>query len=111
MRERNPVTNRPRLIPKDGLARDRLRAAQAAEAQAVSTVYAAEDALVGVRRKRDDALAKADAAVAKAELVVAAAQAGLVTVSGLDRAARLLGHEKFVLRKAMNAGGHDKGPS
>lgn len=98
-------------MPKDGLARERLRAAQAAEARAVTAVCFAEDVLVGVRRKRDSAVAKADAAVAKAEQVVAAAQAELVAVSGLDRAATLLGHEKVVLRRALSAGGVDGGPS
>ena len=105
------MTDRPRSMPKDIRTRERLRTAQAAEAHAVAAVCSAETALVAIRGKRDAAIAKADAAVAGAEHVVAAAQAELVTVSGLDRAARLLGHEKVVLRKALSVGVGDGGSS
>jgi hypothetical protein len=87
-------------MPRDVQARERLREAQKAEARAVSAVCAAQDALAAAGRKRDRAVAAADAILAKAEQAVAVAHADLVEISGLARAAGLLGTDKASLRKA-----------
>lgn len=97
------TTPRPRAtgrMPRDVQARERLRKAQDAEARAVSAVCSAQDALAAAGRKRDRVVAAAEAIVTKAELAVAAAHADLVEVSGLARAASLLGTDKASLRKA-----------
>lgn len=104
------MTDRPRSMPRDVRTRERLRAAQAAEARAVSAVCSGQNALASACRKRDHAVAAADVTVNKAEHVLAVAQANLVDISGLDRAATLLGLDKAVLRKAAaQNGGTDGG--
>jgi hypothetical protein len=89
--------------PTDLHARERLREAQAAEASATNAVYSATDVLHAAINKRDQARAVATVAVDAAEIKLAATRAELVTVSGLDRAAMLLGVSTAALRKAAKA--------
>jgi len=88
-------------LPRDVHARERLREAQQAESGAVSAVYAASGALERAFAKREAAVAAADATVDQARAVLATAQAALVRVSGLDRAAALLGSTKVELRRTI----------
>jgi hypothetical protein len=89
--------------PTDLHARERLRDAQATEASATNAVYSATDVLHAAITKRDQARALATVAVDAAEIKLAATRVELVTVSGLDRAAMLLGVSKAALRKAAKA--------
>ena len=76
--------------PKDQEARERLRAAQRREAQALTRVCAAEQKAMQVQALARDA-----------EHDVAAAHAALVEVSGLARAAVLLGTTVSGLRRGL----------
>ena len=99
------MTEHARSLPKDIRARERLRAAQVAESGALAAVCSAESALSAARRRRDESVARADALVVRAEQKVATARAELVGVSGVERAARLLGLEKKGLRRARGSRG------
>ena len=89
-------------MPRDVRARERLREAQAAESRAVAAVCAAGEALSRACGRREATVAAATVKVEQAHAVVAHAQAALIAVSGLDRAAVLLGVDAGELRK--NAG-------
>jgi hypothetical protein len=99
-----PMTGlaRPARTPRDVRARERLREAQLRESEAVAAVCAAQDALVRAAAKRDAVLASASATVDQAQASVRAAQAALVQVSGVNRAAQLLGVDPAELRKFRN---------
>jgi len=88
-------------LPRDVHARERLRDAQRAESGAVAAVYTASGALERAFAKREAAVAAANATVDRARAVLATAQAELVRVSGLDRAAALLGATKIELRRTI----------
>jgi hypothetical protein len=75
-------------------ARARLRDAQKAEADALREVTAAEKVRDRARR-----------ALARAEQSLATAQAGLVSVSGADRAALLIDEPVGVLRTRLRQAG------
>jgi hypothetical protein len=94
-------TRTPRKLPRDLRARERLREAQEAEARALTVVCAAEAALEGARAKREAVIARATATVDQSEAELAHAQAGLVKVSGLDRASVLLGLDRVGLRRTI----------
>src|SRR5438874_358068 len=87
--------------PNDPQARARLREAQAAEARAVVAVYSAEAKVRAAITRRDGAHAVADAWVAEAAVVRDRSRAALVSISGLDRAAMLLGIDKPELRRSL----------
>jgi hypothetical protein len=89
------------MMPRDVHTRERLRAAQQAEARAVTAVCTAQASLAGVSRKRDATIAAANSTVTTAENALARTQAALVDISGLDRAAALLGIDKATLRRAV----------
>jgi hypothetical protein len=91
-------------MPRDGRARERLRLVQQQEAEALAAVCAAQRKLEQACAKRDDALAAADAEVGKAQQSVSSAQATLIGVSGLDRAAVLLDIDSAVLRRTVGNG-------
>ena len=76
--------------PYSSAVRERLIAAQRAEAAALKLVEAAERASH-----------RAAARAAAAELALAEAQAGVVNVSGLERAALLLDVDAAVLRRRV----------
>lgn len=90
-------------LPTDVQARERLREAQAVEATATAAVYNAHDALAAATAKRDALLAAASEAVFCADTALAASYAELISVSGLDRAALLLGLTKSELRRSAKA--------
>lgn len=83
------TAGRPDAVVLDA-ARSRLRAAQQAETRALRAVTAAEKVRDRARR-----------ALEKAEHKLAEAQAGLVRVSGADRAALLLDEPVGVLRTRL----------
>jgi hypothetical protein len=92
-------TPRSGRMPRDTRTRERLREAQRRETESVAAVCAANETLQKACAKREAALAAATAAVDDAQGVVETAQAALVNVSGLDRAALLLGVNSTELRK------------
>lgn len=96
-----------RKKPRDPHARERLREAQAAESRAVASVYAAEAKVEAAIIKRDNARATADGWVADATDLRDQARADLVSVSGADRAALLLGLGKLELRRSVAACSQD----
>jgi len=98
------MTNQARQrghMPRDVHARERLREAQQAESAAVAAVYAASGALDRASAKREAVVAAADTTVDRARAVLSTAQAALVRVSGLDRAAALLGATTVELRRSI----------
>lgn len=98
MTQKSPRAGR---LPRDVRARERLREAQVQEAGAVAAVCAAQQRWSQAREKRDAALAAADAVVERAQAALEAAQSDLVGVSGLERAAMLLGIGTSELRKIV----------
>jgi hypothetical protein len=76
-----------------------MREAQRQEAEALAGVCVAQDGLAKAQAKRDAVIAAATAAVDQAQAVVESAQAALVRVSGIDRAAVLLDADAAELRK------------
>jgi hypothetical protein len=96
-----PIRTRSARKPADALARERLREAQAAESQALSAVCVAESKVESALAKRDKAYATADSWVADANAVLDIARSELAAVSGVDRAALLLGITKTELRRSV----------
>jgi hypothetical protein len=92
-------TPRGSRMPRDTRTRERLREAQQRESESVAAVCAATDVLHKAYAKREAAIAAATSTVEQAQAAVEAAEATLVTVSGIDRAALLLGIEPTELRK------------
>lgn len=97
------MTDRAARPPRDIHARERLRDAQVAEARAVSAVCTAQTAVDRAHAKREQAIAAAARAVARAERALAVAHTALVEVSGLERAAVVLGLPAKRLRQAVAA--------
>lgn len=90
-------------LPRNVHTRERLREAQAAEARALAAVCAAELALARVVTKQNRVIDSARAAVSRAEHAVDVTRVTLVEVSGLDRAATLLGLNRKALRRTAAA--------
>ena len=88
--------------PNDPGARERLREAQAVEARAVVAAYVAEAKVATAITKRDKAHAIAEEWVADATGLLDRARADLVSISGADRAALLLGISKLELRRSLS---------
>jgi hypothetical protein len=82
-------------------ARERLRAQQEAEAKAVAAHGAAVGRLAATTARRAEVIAGQDELIAHAEGHVAVAAAEVIQVSGLDRAAVILGVPKGSLRRQM----------
>lgn len=95
---------RPARLSRDVRMRERLREAQQQETRAVGKVCTATEALVKACAKRDAIVAAAGATVAEAQAVVEKAQQALVEVSGLERAARLLGIDSAQLQRTASHG-------
>lgn len=93
----------PARKPTDPRTRERLREAQAAESCALPAVCAAETKVTSAIGKRDKACATADKWVTAAADALDHARAELVSVSGPDRAALLLGISKPELRRSLSA--------
>ena len=84
-------------------ARERLRAQQDAEVIAVAAHGTTIGRLNVARAKRADMIVTQDELVAAAETQVAVSAAGVVKVSGLERAAVILGVSTGALRKMLAA--------
>ena len=100
MTSRSPRTIRR---PRDARTRDRLVEAQQLEAHALAGVCAAQEGLSRACAKRDAVVARANVAVEQARATVESAQAVLIRVSGIDRAALLLAVEATALRKVASS--------
>jgi hypothetical protein len=95
------VTTRTNGMPVDSGVRERLRAAQRAEAEATSAVQKALAAEADARARLDQVILKHQAELSKTARAVQAAQASLVRTSGLERAAVLLDVSSKVLKSAV----------
>ena len=89
--------------PLDERARTRLRDAQRVESDAVASVHAAAINKECTRAKLDTVIAKHQGAIDVAGHALSKAQAHLVSVSGIDRAALLLEQPVAALRAAVRA--------
>jgi hypothetical protein len=89
--------------PIDERARARLREAQRVESDAVALVVAAELNRERTRAKLDAVIAKHQAAIHDADHALSKAQAHLVSVSGMHRAALLVDQPVAALRAAVRA--------
>ena len=89
--------------PLDERARARLREAQMLESDAVSAVHAASVNSDGARAKLNAVIAKHQGAISRADHALSEAQARLVSVSGIERAALLLDQPLPTLRAAVRA--------
>jgi hypothetical protein len=89
--------------PLDERARARLRDAQRLESDAVARVHAAAIHKDGVRCKLDEVIAKHQVAINEADRRLSKAQAHLVSVSGIARAALLVDQPVATLRAAVRA--------
>jgi hypothetical protein len=87
--------------PIDERARARLRDAQRVESDAVALVHAAELNKERTRAKLDAVIAKHRVAIDEADQALTKAQAHLVSVSGMDRAALLVDQPVAALRAAV----------
>ena len=88
-------------IPVGVDVRERLRAAQRAEAQAIAAVQKAQAAEADARARLDEIILRHQTEVSNAARAVQVAQAGVVRTSGLERAAALLNLSPRVLRSAV----------
>ena len=89
--------------PLDERARARLRDAQRGESDAVALVHAAVINKELTRAKLDAVIAKHQGAIDEADRRLSKAQAHLVSVSGIARAALLVDQPVATLRSAVRA--------
>jgi hypothetical protein len=89
--------------PIDEGARARLRDAQRLESDAVALVLAAEVNRERTRAKLDAVIAKHQVTIEEADHALSKAQAHLVSVSGMARAALLVDQPVAALRAAVRA--------
>jgi|ERR1035437_8722216 hypothetical protein len=87
--------------PIDERARARLRDAQRVESDAVALVVAAELNRERTRAKLDAVIARHQVAIEEADQALSRAQAHLVSVSGMARAALLVDQPVAALRAAV----------
>ena len=93
--------------PLDGRARARLRNAQKVESEAVAAVHAAAVNKESAQAKLDAVIAKHQVAIDEADHSLSKAQAQLVSVSGIARAALLVDQPVAALRAAVRAASGD----
>ena len=94
---------RATVRPIDERARARLRDAQRVESDAVALVLDAELNRERTRAKLDAVIAKHQVAIEEADQALGKAQAHLVSVSGMARAALLVDQPVAALRAAVRA--------
>ena len=94
-------------MPVGGDVRERLRAAQRAESEAIAAVQRAMAAEADARARLERVILRHQVEVSKAAGGVQAAQASLVQSSGLERAAALLNVTSKVLRSAVKEAAQD----
>jgi len=88
-------------MPVGADVRERLRAAQRAESDAIAAVQKAEAAEADVRARLEKIILKHQAELSEAGRAVGKAQAVVVRISGLERAATLLDVHPAVLKSAV----------
>lgn len=88
-------------MPVSSNLRERLRAAQRAETEAIAAVQKALVAEAAARARLDQVVLRHQDHLSKAGRAVHAAQAAVVRTSGLERAAALLDVSSKVLRSAV----------
>ena len=93
--------------PLDQRARARLREAQRLESDAVAAVHSASVNRDGARAKLDAVIAKHQGAIDRADHALSKAQAHLVSVSGIERAALVVDQPVATLRAAVRAAAGD----
>lgn len=98
---------RTRGMPVSSDVRERLRAAQQAEAEAIAAVQKALVAEAAARARLDQVFLRHQDRLSKAARAVHAAQAAVVHTSGLERAAALLDVSSKVLRSAVKEAAQD----
>lgn len=89
--------------PLDERARARLREAQRLESDAVAAVHAASVNSDVARAKLNVIIAKHQGAISRADHALSKAQAHLVSVSGIERAALVVDQPVATLRAAVRA--------
>jgi hypothetical protein len=89
--------------PLDERARARLRDAQKLESDAVALVHAAAIKKESAQDRLDTIIAKHQVAIGTADRALSLAQAHLVSVSGIERAALLLDEPVAALRAAVRS--------
>lgn len=94
-------------MPVGADVRERLRAAQRAETEAIAAVQKALGAEADARARLEAITLKQRAELSKTARAVQAAQASLVCTSGLERAAALLDVSSTVLRAAVKETAQD----
>jgi len=93
--------------PLDERARARLREAQRLESDAVAAVHAASVNSDVARAKLNAIIAKHQGAINRADHALSKAQAHLVSVSGIERAALVVDQPVATLRAAVRAATSD----
>jgi len=96
-------------MPVGSDVRERLRAAQRAEVEAIAAIQKAVAAEADTRARLDHVILKRQAELSKAARAVQAAQAALVSTSGLEPAAALLNVSSNLLRSAVKETAQDTG--
>ena len=96
-------------MPVGSDVRERLRAAQRAEVEAIAAIQKAVAAEADTRARLDHVILKRQAELSKAARAVQAAQAALVSTSGLEPAAALLNVSSNLLRSAVKETSLDTG--
>ena len=94
-------------MPVGGDVRERLRAAQRAESEAIAAVQKAMASEADARARLEGVILRHQVEVSKVARGVQAAQASLVQSSGLERAAALLNVTSKVLRLAVKEAAPD----
>ena len=94
-------------MPVGGDVRERLRAAQRSESEAIAAVQRAMTAEADSRARLEGVILRHQVEVSKAARGVQAAQASLVRTSGLERAAAVLDVTSKVLRSAVKETAQD----
>jgi len=100
MREGPTSMARTSGLPVGSDVRERLRAAQRAETEAIAAVQKALAAEADARARLDEVILRYRDELSKAARAVHAAQTGVVRTSGLERAAALLNVSSKALRSA-----------
>jgi hypothetical protein len=90
-------------FPADSSTRDRLRRAQKAERESLRKYTTASRRVAAEFAKRDQVLSAHGALIDKAQAELAKALSALVTVSGVDRAAVLVGLAPADVRASVKA--------
>ena len=101
--ERKIIMPRTTRRPLDERARARLRDAQRVESNAVAAVHSAVITKESARAKLDEVVAKHQGTIDETDHALSKAQAQLVSVSGIERAALLLEQSVATLRAAVRS--------